>query len=136
MREISPSTNDPPTRQRDQRRSGRLRHNVSLAWCSEIPSRGEKILPRYHFGDLVDISEAGICFRLLGDVPPEGVISLFLKLSTETSGIRMLAKVVWTRAEGADFLVGAKFIGALPVEWRQIVQNQTQTHGGDKASQF
>jgi hypothetical protein len=52
-----------------------------------------------------------------------GIISLYLKLSNDSSGIKMLGKIIWTKwLNEEQALVGVKFIGTLPPDWGKLVQ--------------
>lgn len=104
------------------RTATRVKYSVSLAYSLDIPDQREKKFPRFRFGTLLDISERGICFKANEEFSPHRLMSLYLKLSDDTSGIRMLGKVVWTKKDwDGQSLTGVQFIGTLPPDWREII---------------
>ena len=105
-----------------KRVADRLQHHVSLAFSLDAGSNPNKKLLIYNFGDLLDISEYGICFKASGKFSPQSLINLYLKLSNETSGIRMLGKIIWVRPDATgNMRIGVRFIGTLPPDWGRLV---------------
>ena len=100
----------------------RMKLDISIAYSLSATFAVDEKSPRYRWGTLIDISDRGICFKAADTFFVQRVISLYLKLSTQTSGIKMLGKVVWT---GTDWdgaaRVGVQFIGMLPSDWRSLV---------------
>ena len=106
-----------------ERASERLKHHVSIAYSFDISKTPEHKFPLYQFGTLIDINERGICFEGNGKFQMNGIISLYLKLSSDSSGITMLGKIIWTKCLNEEqALVGIKFIGTLPPDWVKLVQ--------------
>jgi len=104
------------------RAAPRLKHQVSIAYSLDVPKRTEKKIVRYRFGTLMDISERGLCFKVPEDLSNGGVINLYLKLSDDSRGIKMLGKIIWTKQDwNGEMFVGVKFIGMLPQDWRELV---------------
>jgi hypothetical protein len=106
-----------------ERASERLKHHVSIAYSLDISKTPEHKSSLYQFGTLLDINERGICFEGSGKFQMHGIISLYLKLSNDSSGIKMLGKIIWTKWLNEErALVGVKFIGTLPPDWVKLVQ--------------
>ena len=106
----------------EARASDRLKLDISVAYSFEIAPRPDGKNPPYRWGTLVDISERGLCFRAPDTFFVQRVISIFLKLSYQTSGIKMLGKVIWTATDwDGSSRVGVQFIGTLPADWRRLV---------------
>ncbi len=107
---------------RDTRCGPRVKLDISMAYSFEtFPQAATKSAPP-RWGTLLDISQRGLCFKAHDHFFIQRVISLFLKLSHQTSGIRMLGKIVWTATDwdGAT-RVGVQFIGTLPSDWHKLV---------------
>jgi len=106
----------------EMRSAERVKLDISIAYSYDpYPQPAKKSDPR-RWGTLVDISERGLCFRARDHFFIQRIISLYLKLSHETSGIKMLGKIVWVRPEqDGSSRVGVQFIGTLPSDWQQLV---------------
>jgi len=105
----------------------RIKLDISIAYSFEtFPRHDGKPAPPC-WGTLLDISRRGICFKAHDHFFIQRVISLYLKLTHQTSGIKMLGKVIWTATDwdGAT-RVGVQFIGALPSDWRKLVADDRQ----------
>lgn len=121
----SPESNE-GTESKDltERASERLKHRVSIAYSLDVSKTPEHKFSLYTFGTLFDINDRGICFEGSGNFQLNGIISLYLKLSNDSSGIKMLGKIIWTKwLNEAQALVGVKFIGTLPPDWVKMVQS-------------
>ena len=110
----------------------RFAHEVSVAYSLEVEQNIGRKFTRYMFGTLVDISDRGICFKAKDTFASNKVISLYLKLSDKTDGLKMLGKVVWVKPEqDGQARVGVKFIGALPPNWIKLLPtDKTQANSG------
>lgn len=107
---------------RRKRTSERVPLKCSVAYSTDIYNQEKKSLPRFLFGDLMDISESGLCMKARRKFPVPSLVSLFLKLSDDSSGIKMLGKTVWAKPEpDGENVVGIKFIGKLPPTWKNIL---------------
>lgn len=112
----------PRTEGNEPRAADRVRLDISIAYSLATNATSEADSPRYRWGTLVDISERGMCFKAADSFYVQRVISLYLKLSTQTSGIKMLGKVVWTGTDWDGAMrVGVQFIGTLPSDWRKLI---------------
>ena len=109
--------------QKSKRSSERLLHNVSCAYSLDVVQRPDKKPSPYLFGTLQDISDHGLRFKAPGKFSTQRLISLYLKLTDESKGIKMLGKIVWTRElENNETSVGVKFIGTLPPDWHNLLE--------------
>lgn len=105
------------------RQVSRLKHQVSIAYSYDLNNWHDKDSASYLFGTLMDISDRGLCFQTADNLNGQKMLSMYLKLSHQTSGIMMLGKVVWIKQEAeGDNRVGVQFIGNLPPQWYGIVQ--------------
>jgi PilZ domain-containing protein len=104
------------------RTSSRIKHIVSVAYSQDVQTKPEKKFFSYLFGTLLDISDKGLCFKARGEFNIKNIISLYLKISDESRGIKMLGKVIWLKdsLEG-ECQIGVKFIGNLPPDWRKLI---------------
>jgi len=111
------------------RRCARMKYFVSLAYSLDVCERPQKKLSIYQFGSLLDISGGGVCFRAKGEFAIPSLISIYLKLTKDSSGIKMLGKVIWVKNISDGYtLVGIKFIGSLPLEWIRLIQGNSTEH--------
>jgi len=111
----------------ESRVSERVKLDVSIAYSFETspPKDGKSTPPRW--GTLLDLSQRGVCFKAHDHFFVQRVISLYLKLSHQTSGVKMLGKVVWTATDwDSATRVGIQFIGTLPSDWRRLVTDDRQ----------
>ena len=124
----------PPGIQNDQPKSDspesriaeRVKLDVSIAYSLETFRQAQERNSPYRWGTLLDISERGLCFKASDRFFLERLLSLYLKLSHESRGIKMLGKVIWTGNEwDGSTRVGIQFIGTLPSDWRKLT-----AHGG------
>jgi len=100
----------------DTRASQRVKATIALGYSFDLTASREEDFRR---GMLLDISERGLCFRATDLFFVQRLIALFLKLSDQSSGMRILGKSVWTAPDGAGATrVGVQFIGTLPSDWR------------------
>jgi len=108
---------------KDPRAGERVKVDVSVAYSLEAATRPDQTPSRsYCWGTLLDISERGVSFKGKDNFFVQRMISLRLKLSDQTSGIKMLGKIVWTteQPDGSTH-VGVQFIGTLPSDWRNLI---------------
>jgi hypothetical protein len=106
----------------DARSTERVNLDVSVAYSFETYARGERKSPPYRWGSLLNISERGLCFKANDRFPVRQILSLYLKLSDETSGIKMLGKICWTATDwDGSTRIGIQFIGTLPGDWRRLI---------------
>jgi len=106
-----------------------MKYFVSLAYSLDVCESPQKKLSIYQFGSLLDISGGGLCFRAKGEFTIPSLISIYLKLTKDSSGIKMLGKVIWVKNISDGYtLVGIKFIGSLPLEWIQLIQGNSTEH--------
>ena len=111
----------------DLRTAERIKVEVSVAYSFEdTPQPDQKSAP-YHWGTLLDISERGLCFKATDYFFVQRVVRLYLKLSHQTSGIKMLGKILWTATDSdGSTRVGVQFIGTLPADWRKLLALRSQ----------
>ncbi len=97
---------------------------ISVAYSKDHLPNLRRQISSYRFGRLVDISERGLCFEASDTFQAARILVLYLKLSDQSDGVRMLGKVVWIQDGEASGLsrVGIQFIGTLPPEWREIIR--------------
>ncbi|MBM3334605.1 PilZ domain-containing protein [Candidatus Sumerlaeota bacterium] len=108
------------------RASERVRVNVSVAYSLDPPHPSGQEIETFHSGTLLDIGDRGLCFKARGYFPVGRMLLLKLKLVDHTDAIRMLGTTVWTSSEtDGSTRVGARFIGALPSDWRKLLSNDT-----------
>ncbi len=106
----------------------RRKHGVSVAYSLEVDHAHMKKFTHYLFGTLVDISDRGICFKAKDTFAPDNIISLYLKLSDKTDGIKMLGKIIWVKTDQDGYMrVGVKFIGLLPPDWIRLLPKEKVT---------
>lgn len=119
----------PPAQEYRARRCARMKYFVSLAYSLDVSEHPDKKLSIYQFGSLLDISAGGLCFRAKGEFAIPSLIAIYLKLTRDSSGIKMLGKIIWVKdiSDGCT-LVGVKFIGSLPPEWVQLIQGNATEH--------
>ena len=112
----------PEASKSDSRVAERLKLDLSIAYSLEIPRGADEKSSPFRWGTLWDISERGLCFKASDSFFVKRLISLYLKLSHESSGINVLGKVIWTGTEwDGSMRVGVQFIGVLPSDWRKLV---------------
>lgn len=114
----------PDVSRSDLRSAERIKLDISIAYSLEAyPPQGRKA--QYRWGTLIDISERGLCFKAHDRLFVQRIISLYLKLSHQTSGIKMLGKIVWTGTDwDGSTRVGVQFIGTLPSDWRKLIATE------------
>jgi hypothetical protein len=106
----------------------RRKHGVSVAYSIEADHAHTKKFTHYLFGTLVDISDRGICFKAKDSFSPDKIISLYLKLSDKTDGIKMIGKIIWVKPDQDGYMrVGVKFIGLLPTDWIKLLPKEKIT---------
>ena len=106
------------------RAAERTKVDVPIAYSFETrPQKSTAI--SYRWGRLIDISDRGLCFKAADTFVPERLISLQLKLSDQSSGIRMFGKIVWTAPDSEGMTrVGVQFVGKLPSDWHSLVPGE------------
>jgi len=119
------TTESPQKVEQSARARERRKHHVSVAYSLEVEHTLGKRFTRYLFGTLVDISDRGICFKAKDAFTPNKMISLYLKLSDKTDGVKMLGKIVWVKPEQDEQMrVGVQFIGLLPPDWIKLLPRE------------
>ena len=104
------------------RATERVKLEISIAYSFETALLPKHKAAPYSWGTLLDISERGLCFRATDHFFVQRLLSLQLRLSNQTSGIKMLGKIIWTTPEGdGSTRVGIQFIGTLPSDWRKLI---------------
>jgi len=116
---------EPQKSEQSARVRERRQHRVSVAYSMEVEQSLGKRYTHYRFGTLEDISDRGICFKAKDSFAPDKMISLYLKLSDKTDGVKMLGKIVWVKPEqDGQMRVGVKFIGLLPPDWIKLLPKE------------
>jgi len=106
----------------DLRIAERVKYNISVAYSFDAFPRPDQPSAPYRWGNLLDISERGICFEATDHFFVQRLLSLQLKLTDQTGGIRMLGKITWAKTEkDGSTRVGVQFIGMLPSDWRKLI---------------
>ncbi|KPL11448.1 hypothetical protein AMJ85_03600 [candidate division BRC1 bacterium SM23_51] len=110
----------------DSRAAERQKVNLSVAYSLDTVRRTDQKRSPRRWGTLLDISERGLCLKAPDSFFIKRLISLYLKLSHESSGIEVLGKVVWTGSDwDGSTRAGVQFIGTLPSDWQKLT---TVTH--------
>jgi hypothetical protein len=104
------------------RTTDRVKLKISIAYSFETsPQPKHKSIP-FRWGMLLDIGACGLCFKATDHFFVQHLLMLQLKLSDQTSGIRILGKIIWTAPEDdGSTRVGVQFIGTLPSDWRKLL---------------
>lgn len=106
----------------DTRSSERYARRISVAYSFQPTAVQTQKPTPFKFGTLLNVSEQGLCIRSADAFAVSQVISLYLKLTDESGGIRTLGKVVWAENEdGGTSRVGIRLIGSLPGDWRRFI---------------
>jgi len=124
---VKPKDGKPESQKGEQsaRVRERRQHRVSVAYSMEVEHTIGKKHTHYHFGTLEDISDRGICFKAKDTFATNKIISLYLKLSDKTDGVKMLGKIVWVKPEQDEQMrVGVQFIGLLPPDWIKLLPKE------------
>lgn len=105
------------------RSSARIEHSVSVGISPEaFDADSYKTPPPIYFGLLQNISQNGLCIDTPGEYQLHQVISLFLRLTQDSSGIMMLGKIIWLEPEqNGKSRLGIQFIGNLPADWKNLL---------------
>jgi len=108
----------------DPRRNERIARRISVAYSFEpIAASSQKPTP-FRFGTLLNVSEQGICIRSHESFCVAQIVSLYLKLTDESSGIKALGKVIWAETEdGGMVRAGIRLIGSLPRDWKRFIHH-------------
>ncbi len=129
---MAPAHLDPSSKSRsaDQRASERIEHRISIAYSFEVTALPTEKPTPFRFGMLLNISSTGLCFQARDKFCVQQIVALYLKLSDQTSGIKVLGKVLWAETDNDDFVrVGIRLIGSLPSDWRQFVESEQDSQG-------
>lgn len=119
-----PGTPNKPlsTRETESRVSERYTRRISVAYSfhpSALPT--QKPTP-FRFGTLLNVSTEGLCIRSADPFCVSQILSLYLKLTDQSNGIKTLGKVVWAEVEGEGTVrAGIRLIGTLPSDWRRFI---------------
>lgn len=107
---------------RENRGVQRIKCRISVAYSLESTPRAAQRIEPFRWGTLEDISERGVCFHARDRFTIHNIITLYLKLSDQSNGIKMLGKIVWMDTTLDEFTrLGVQFIGNLPSDWRRLL---------------
>ena len=118
------------SRSSDLRASERIERRISIAYSFEVTALPTQKPTPFRFGMLLNVSANGVCFKAKDKFCVQQVIALYLKLTDQTSGIKILGKVLWAETDDDEFVrVGVRLIGALPSDWRALIEADPAPQG-------
>lgn len=107
---------------RENRGVQRIKCRISVAYSLEATPHVQHRIEPFRWGTLEDISERGVCFHARDRFTLQNIITLYLKLSDQSNGIKMLGKIVWMDNTLDEFTrLGVQFIGTLPSDWQRLL---------------
>ncbi len=119
-----------PSRSSDLRASERIERRISIAYSFEVTALPTQKPTPFRFGMLLNVSANGVCFKAKDKFCVQQIIALYLKLTDQTSGIKVLGKILWAESDDDDFVrVGVRLIGALPSDWKALIESDPAPQG-------